>query len=113
MLAKERRLGDQRSRCGSIKLVGRIGKDNQVTRAGGMGHICCTPGAVGNIARFCLGVGTVDHLPAFGLAITGPIVGIAQSQEGCLDLSNSCGFLVGRYLLESHRLTGSRPARFK
>ncbi len=95
VLAEESRAGDQGARCGSIILVRWERKDYQVAGAGGVSHIRRAAGAVGDVARFGLGVSPVDHHPAFGLPVAGPVVGIGERQEGSLDLSNGGGFLVG------------------
>src|SRR5215213_1871282 len=88
MLAEEGRACHQRSGSGSVELIGWIRKDNQVTGASGMRHIRCAAGSIRDITRLGFREDTVDHHPAFGLAITAPVVWIAQPKISGLDRLN-------------------------
>ena len=112
MLAEEGRAGDQRAGRGRVELVGRVGEDDEVAGAGRVRHVGGAARPVGDVARLGLGVGPVDHLPAFRLAVAGPVVGIAQARKAALiwatvRLHRSRGTCV------KPPPAGSRPARFR
>ena len=113
VLAEEGREGDERAGRGGIELVGRVGEDDQVAGARGVRHVGGAARAVGDVARFGLGEDPVDHHPAFGLAVAGPVVRIAQRQEGGLDLGYCRCFLGSPGTCWKPPPAGSRPARFR
>ena len=59
------------------------------------------PGAVRDVAGLGLRVGPVDHLPAFGLAVAGPVVRVGERQEGRLDRGDGRRLVAGGDLLEA------------
>ena len=57
-------------------------------------------GPVRDVPRLGLGVHPVDHLPAFRLAVAGPVVRVAQRHEGRLDRRDGRGLVGRRHLLQ-------------
>ncbi len=80
---------DQGSRRLGVVLIRRRGEDDEVAGSGGMGHVGGRPGPVRDVARLRLGEDAVDDLPALGLAVMRPVVGIGQGQVSRLDLERS------------------------
>ena len=74
VLAEERRARDQRPRRRRIELVRRRGEHDEVAGARGMRHVRRAVRAVGDVARLGLREGPVDHVPALGAAVAGPVV---------------------------------------
>ena len=93
VLAEERRAGDQRAGRLGVELVRRVGERDDVTRAGRVRHVGRRVLAVRDVARLGLGVGAVDDLPALGLAVAGPVVGVLEREERGLDLVDGRRFL--------------------
>ena len=81
VLAKEVRRRNERARRLRVELVRRIGEDDEIARSSGMGHVCGLAVTDRDAARLGLGEDLVDHLPAFGLAVVRPVVGIGQAEE--------------------------------
>ncbi len=100
VLPEEQRRRDQRARGRRVELVRRVGERDHVTGARRVGHVGRRARTVGDVARLGPGVRAVDDLPALGLAVVGPVVGIGERQEGRLDLGDRRRLLVGRHLRE-------------
>ncbi len=110
VLAEEGRAGHQRAGRGGVELVGRVGEHDQVARARRVRHVGGAARAIGDVARLGLGVRAVDHLPALRLAVAGPVVRVAQRQEGGLDLGHSRGLVDCRRPAAGRRRPGrARP----
>ena len=112
VLAEERRAGDQGAGGGGVELVRRVGEHDEVAGAGRVGHVGRRALAVGDGAGLGLGERPVDHRPALGLAVAGPVVGIGEPLVGGPDLGHHGGLVGRRHLLQPPP-AGSRPARLR
>ena len=101
VLAEEGRAGDERARRLRVELVGRVAEGDDVTGPGRVRHVGGRARAVRDVAGLGLGVDAVDDLPALGLAVAGPVVGVGQRLEGRLDLRDRRRLVDGRDLLEA------------
>ena len=98
VLAEERRAGDERARRRGVELVRRIRERHDIAGARRMRHVGGAVGAVRDVARLGLGEDAVDHLPALGRAVTGPVVGVGEAQERGLDRGDRGRLVGGRHL---------------
>ena len=105
VLAEEVRGRDQRARRRGVELVRRVGEDDQVTGPGRVRHVGGRAGPVRDVPGLGLGEGPVDHLPALGLAVVVPVVGVGQAEERGLDRGDRRR-LVGRGDLRASRAAG-------
>ena len=85
VLAEEVRRRDQRARRRRVELVRRVREDDEVAGPGRMCHVGGRARAVRDVARLGLGEDPVDDLPALGVAVVGPVVGVGEAEEGGLD----------------------------
>ena len=88
MLAEEGRTGDQRARGGGVELVRRSGEHHDVARSCRVRHVGGRAGPVRDVAGLGLREGAVDHRPALGSAVAGPVVGVGEREERRLDLGD-------------------------
>ena len=99
VLAEERRAREQRAGRRRVVLVRRVGEHDQVARPGRVRHVGGAVVAVRDVARLGLRVDPVDHVPALGLAVAGPVVGVLERFERGLDPGHLGGHAGGRDLL--------------
>ena len=101
VLAEEVRRRDQRAGRLGVELVRRVGEDDQVAGPGRVRHVGRAVRPVRDVARLGLGEGAVDHLPALGLAVVRPVVGVGQAEVRGLDRGHGRGDVGRRDLLEA------------
>ena len=102
VLAEEVRGGDQRARRRRVELVGRERERDDVARPRRVGHVGRAAGPVRDVAGLGLRKHAVDDLPAFGLAVVRPVVGVGQALVGRDDLGDG-RVDVGRFDLRERR----------
>ena len=106
VLAEERRPRDQRAGRRRVELVRRVRERHDVAGAGRVRHVGGLARAVRDVAGLGLGEDAVDHVPALGLPVAGPVVGVLEGEERGLDPGHLGRLVRGRHLLEARRRPG-------